>query len=94
VTSKGNTSGSYIDGGINRTGTVFGSYIHGLFNNIEFTRRMINNLCSLRKLRPVEGSALDREKAYDDLASVFRQSLDMARVYEIISGGSHGRRTV
>ena len=94
VTSAGNTSASYQDGGINQSGTVFGSYIHGLFNNSEFTRRMIDNLCSLRNLRPAECNALDREKAYDDLASMFRQSLDMAAIYKIILGGSHGRRKV
>jgi len=94
VTSAGDTSTSYRDGGINQAGLVFGSYIHGLFHNIEFTRRLVENLCSLRNLRPAEGTALDREKAYEDLASVFRQSLDMAKIYEIISGGSHGKRTV
>jgi adenosylcobyric acid synthase len=94
VTPPDHTSAGYRDGGINRSGTVFGSYIHGLFNNTEFTRRMINNLCSLRNLRPAEGAALDREKSYDDLAAVFRQNLDMAKIYKIIFGGSHGRRTV
>jgi adenosylcobyric acid synthase len=94
VTSPDNTSDSYRDGGINQTGMVFGSYIHGLFNNTEFTRRIIDNLCSLRNLRPAEGGALDREKAYDDMASVFRESLDMAAIYKIILGGSHGRRIV
>lgn len=94
VASPGDGLGSYRDGGINQTGRVFGSYIHGLFNNIEFTRSMINNLCSLRNLRRTEGTALDREKAYDDMAAVFRQSLDMAGIYKIILGGSHGRRTV
>ena len=94
LASPDTAEGSYRDGGINATGRVFGSYIHGLFNNTEFTRRMINNLCSMRNLRPVEGGAFDREKAYDDLAAVFRQSLDMAKIYKIILGGSHGRRTV
>jgi adenosylcobyric acid synthase len=94
VTPPGNTPAGYRDGGINQTGRVFGSYIHGLFNNIEFTRRLVENLCSLRNLPLAEADALNREKAYDDIASVFRQSLDMAKIYEIIFGGSHGRRTV
>jgi len=94
VTAPDDGLGSHRDGGINQTGRVFGSYIHGLFNNTEFTRSMINNLCSLRNLRRAEGTALDREKAYDEIAAVFRQSLDMARIYAIILGGSHVRRTV
>ena len=84
VTSSVNTPASYSEGGINRTGTVFGSYIHGLFNNAEFTRRMVKNLCTLRNLPLPEGAALDRDKAYDDLAAVFRQNLDIGRIYEII----------
>jgi len=84
VTSSGNTPDGYREGGINRTGTVFGSYIHGLFDNVEFTRRMIDNLCSLRNLPSAEGNALNREKAYDELAEVFRQNLDMEKLYEII----------
>ena len=94
VTTTDNTCANYQEGGINQAGTVFGSYIHGLFNNIEFTQRMIDNLCSLRNLPLAEGTALNREKAYDDIASVFRQSLNIAGIYEIIFGGSHGRRTV
>jgi len=84
VTSSVNTPVTYAEGGINRGGTVFGSYIHGLFNNDEFTRRMVANLCSLRKLPLPKGAALDREKAYDELAEVFRKNLNMEKLYEII----------
>ena len=91
ITESVNTPSSYDEGGIDRTGMVFGSYMHGLFNNGEFTRKMVHNLCSLRDLPLPEGAALDRDKAYDELAEVFRQSLDMAGLYKIIFGGSHGR---
>jgi len=84
VTSSVNTPASYSEGGINRTGTVFGSYMHGLFNNDEFTRRMVNNLCLIRNLPLPEGVALDREKAYDELAATVRRYLNMEKLYEII----------
>ncbi len=87
VTSSVNRPSIYAEGGINRTGTVFGSYIHGLFNNDEFTRRMVNNLCSIRNLPLPEGAALDREKAYDDLAATVRRYLNMEKLYEIIFAG-------
>ncbi len=93
VTPPGPAAAGYRDGGVNSAGTVFGSYIHGVFNSDDFTRGLINNLCSLRNLRPAEGNALDREKAYDDIASVFRESLDMDAIYKIILGGPYGRRT-
>jgi len=84
VTESVNTPSSYSEGGIDRTGLVFGSYMHGLFNNDEFTRGMVNNLCSLRNLPMSAGAALDREKAYDDLAATVRRYLNMEGIYEII----------
>ena len=78
------TPAGYDEGGMDRTGLVFGTYMHGVFNNAEFTRRLVSNLCSLRNLPAPAGTVLDREKAYDDLAATVRRSIDMDRLYEII----------
>jgi adenosylcobyric acid synthase len=84
VTASVNTPSSYREGGIDRTGLIFGSHMHGLFNTAEFTRRLVKNLCSLRNLPLPEGVALDRDKAYDDLAATVRRSIDVDKLYEII----------
>jgi adenosylcobyric acid synthase len=84
VTESVSTPSGYDEGGLDRTGLVFGTYMHGVFNNAEFTRRLVNNLCTLRNLPPPAGAVLDREKAYDDLAATVRRSLNMDRLYEII----------
>jgi len=84
VTGSVNTPSGYDEGGMDRTGLVFGTYMHGVFNNAEFTRGLVDNLCSLRNLPPPAGAVLDREKAYDDLAATVRRSLNMDRLYEII----------
>ncbi len=84
VTESVSTPSGYDEGGMDRTGLVFGTYMHGVFNNAEFTRGLVNNLCTLRNLPPPAGAVLDREKAYDDLAATVRRSLNMDRLYEII----------
>jgi len=84
VTGSVNTPSGYDEGGMDRTGLVFGTYMHGVFNNAEFTRGLVNNLCSLRNLPSPAGAVLDREKAYDDLAATVRRSIDMEKLYEIV----------
>ncbi|MCX6007754.1 MAG: cobyric acid synthase CobQ, partial [Chloroflexi bacterium] len=90
ITKSNIHSGTYTDGDIDRPGAVFGTYIHGLFNNGEFTGKFLDNLCSLRGMPAIKHTALDKERAYNDLALAFRQSLDMKKIYEILSGGIHG----
>jgi len=80
----------YAEGGLNKTGTIFGSYMHGLFDNRDFTYILLDNLCHLRGIPPVKKHWPDREKAYDDLASVFRENLDVKGLYKIIEGGANG----
>ncbi len=90
ITKSNINSGAYTDGDIDQPGAVFGTYIHGLFNNGEFTGRFLDNLCSLRGIPVINHTTLDRDQAYDDLTRVFRQSLNMKKIYEILCGGIHG----
>jgi adenosylcobyric acid synthase len=90
ITESNIHSGAYADGDIDQRSVVFGTYIHGLFNNAEFTGKFLDNLCMLRGMPAINHAALDKEKAYDDLALVFRRSLNMKKIYEILSGGIHG----
>jgi adenosylcobyric acid synthase len=80
----------YVDGSTNQSGTVFGTYMHGLFNNAGFTGKLLDNLCSVRGIAAVNHASLDKEKAYNDLASTFRENLNMKKIYQILSGGIHG----
>jgi adenosylcobyric acid synthase len=82
----------YADGAADAGGNIFGTYIHGLFNNAPFTRQFLHNLNASPTLRGTTYQPLDREKAYDRLAEVFRHSLDMQAVNNIIFGGAHGRK--
>jgi adenosylcobyric acid synthase len=69
-------------------GSVWGTYIHGIFDNDHFRRDLINELRTKRGLSPTEGMthfAEAREKALDRWADVLRQSIDMAAVANIAS---------
>ena len=79
---------SLLDGAISHDGLVFGTYLHGIFENDRLRRRFINWLRSRSGLTPVEApipcARLERERAYDKLASCLRQSLDMEAIYRLI----------
>ncbi len=78
----------YFDGTCRGDGNVFGSYIHGLFHNVSFTRALVDILRGRRGLAVTTGVDIDRDEQYDALAAVVRQSLNMKEVYRIIQGGN------
>jgi adenosylcobyric acid synthase len=80
----------YFDGAVSRSGLVFGTYIHGLFHNAEFTNRLLSRLRQLRGLPATSTSSIDKQEMYDKLADVIRHNLDMSKVYEITFGRNHG----
>lgn len=80
---------SYPGGVMNEEGSVFGTYIHGIFDNLEFTAGFINNLRKSKGLGPVDQKAdLDfktyKEEQYDKLADMLRANLDMDGIYRIV----------
>lgn len=79
-------------------GRIFGTYLHGLFETDEFTRRL---LLLLGKEKGIGGAYLEeamadvlsyrafKESQYDLLADAVRRHLDMEKVYEIIWAGEN-----
>lgn len=84
---------SGTDGMINDEGTVFGTYLHGVFDSKDFTGRFINMLRQRKGLAPKQYNVPDywefKEQQYDQLAEVVRQSLNMKRIYQILEEGIH-----
>ena len=66
-------------------GTVFGTYLHGLFDSGTLTERLAAWLLGRKGLSsaeaPVESRRAYQERQYDLLAADVRSSLDMAAVY-------------
>lgn len=67
---------------------MFGSYLHGLFDNEKLTEALLQRLTEEKGLKycpkPKWSVADYKEQQYDKLAKLVRQSLDMKRIYEIL----------
>ena len=75
----------YYDGTINAQGTVLGTYLHGLFHNSGLRQAMLAHLRQRAGLPGKSTGAWNgREREYDRLAELVRQSLDMAAIYKIL----------
>jgi adenosylcobyric acid synthase len=67
-------------------GRVWGTYLHGIFDNDLFRRWFIDLLRTRRGLPPVQKvlAPYDLEVALDRLAETVRKSLDVDRIYRIM----------
>lgn len=66
---------------------AFGTYIHGIFDNEEFTRRFLNNVRMKKGLEPLEEDfsfTKFKEEQYDKLANLIRDNLDIEEIYKIM----------
>lgn len=69
-------------------GLVFGTYVHGLFDNDRFRREMLNILRRHKGLAPLPAQRnykAEKERSYDRLAAVTAHHLDMDKLLRIMS---------
>lgn len=66
-----------------KDGRVFGTYLHGLFDNDAFRRHFINDLRKRRGLAALKETqtVFDVEPALNRLADIVRANLDVERIY-------------
>ena len=92
VFERGGKEASAQDGMINEDCTVFGTYIHGIFDSSGFARSFLNLVRERKGMAPLENTAADywdyKEKQYDKLADIVKDSLDMEKLYEILEAGT------
>lgn len=65
----------------------FGTYIHGIFDNGEFTRKFLNNIRRRKGLAPIDESFSFtdfKEREYDKLADHLRANLNIEEIYKIL----------
>ena len=78
------------DGCIGLGGRVLGTYMHGLFDTPEITRRWLQHIGLAEvKVDQVHGPAA-RDAAYDLLAEHAQRHLDMAAISELLGHGDQG----
>lgn len=78
----------YTDGCTNEAGNVMGTYLHGIFDEIDFTRSLLNHI---RAQKGLEGKTSEvtsfkefKDKEYDKMAQIVRESVDMGAIYKLI----------
>lgn len=69
-------------------GNVFGSYLHGIFDQEDFRNALIQILCQRKGIArdAADGLSMEsyREAQFDRLAETLRRNLDMKAVYDIM----------
>ncbi|MDI6605712.1 MAG: cobyric acid synthase [Candidatus Omnitrophota bacterium] len=73
------------DGAVNGRGNVWGTYIHGIFDNYSFRKRFLSELkqkSGLKLKLACHNFSLDKE--FDKLAGLLRENLDFAYIKEVI----------
>ena len=70
---------------------VFGTYLHGIFDNQEFTENFLNYL--IQKKNNSEKILISdfqnyKQMQYDKLADLLRKNLNMQKIYEILETGN------
>jgi adenosylcobyric acid synthase len=93
--TNGNENGKFLDGSGYINGVIkdniIGCYIHGIFDNSEFTRGFLNNIRNKKGLDSIDTTiTFDqfKENEYDKLAKIVKESVDMKKIYNIM-GLSH-----
>jgi adenosylcobyric acid synthase len=77
------------DGAVSADGLVWGTYIHGIFDNDAFRASVIDGLKRRKGLRPSDGSSRVsfnelKEASIETLAATVEEALDMERIFNII----------
>ncbi len=75
---------SVLDGYLDSSGRVLGTYVHGLFGNRELRRAILNHIAQTKgQLLSFDEESDRRQDEYDKLADLIRNSLDMDIIYDI-----------
>jgi len=82
------------DGGYSEN--TLGSYLHGIFDEEEFRSAFVRMLCERKGIPYHSGNMVSyeeyREKQFDKLADILRESIDMEKIYELIGRGVNYER--
>jgi len=89
IVKKGGQKVSVEDGAISEGGRVWGTYIHGVFDNDKFRRGFINHLRQRKELIPLRSGDILRyhqlkEEGFNRLERGLRENLKMDILYRII----------
>jgi adenosylcobyric acid synthase len=86
---RGDASVTVEDGAVSPDGRIFGTYLHGLFENSRFREIYLNSI-RLEKGMPLRRGTLKQPQhdPFDQLAEQFEKHLDLPRILSICGLGS------
>ena len=65
------------------------TYIHGIFDEIDFTRELLNSIREEKGLEKLQSNVTSfdefKQNEYDKLADLLRENLDIQKIYEIMT---------
>jgi adenosylcobyric acid synthase len=76
-----------FDGAVNEEGLIFGTYLHGLFDADTFRRTFLNQLRARKGFAPLlqqHEFLKSQQRAYNNLARLVRENLNMAYIYQLL----------
>jgi len=90
ITSRSGKPAEVADGAVAPGGRIFGTHLHGFFDNPCILLNWINFLRELKGLPVLTENQIpgtQREQKYDRLARIVRENLDMDKLYAIMGLG-------
>lgn len=87
ITSRSGSNQNRADGVVRPDGLVMGTYIHGIFDNDEYRRLLIDRLRVQKGLLPlqtIQDTQARKQASYNRLAEAVKNSLNMDLVREIM----------
>ncbi len=86
---RGNTSVSVEDGAVSPDGRIFGTYLHGIFENSRFREIYLNSIRLEKGMPLIRGTEKQTQHdPFDQLAEQFEKHLDLPRILAICGLGS------
>jgi adenosylcobyric acid synthase len=86
---RGASSVAVEDGAVSPDGRIFGTYLHGLFENDQFRELFLNGIRLEKGLPQTTGGEKKTEMdPFDQLAEQFEKHLDMSKIMALCGLGS------
>ncbi len=91
IKSRSNQKCLIEDGAVSKIYDIWGTYIHGIFDNDEFRRGVLNHLLDKKSGQSIKQEAINfkrqREKAINTLAEKVKENIDLEKLYKIMDLG-------
>lgn len=86
IVSANGQATARVDGVVSSDQRIIGTYLHGVFDNVNWTRELLNELRLEKGLPAIVGNteslASHKEREYGKLAKAIRENVDMPFIYQ------------